>query len=329
MRRRVLITGITGQDGSYLTEHLLRLGYEVHGMVPLDEHQCPNLVQVQDQVTLHSGTLLDMESIHHTILASMPHEIYHLGALTFVPEGWKRPLDMFDCVAGGTLRLLESLRLLAPTCRVFIASTSEMFGNAPTCPQCETTPFSPVSPYGAAKLYAHNLAVSYRRSYGMFIACGIMFNHESPRRAARFVSQKVCEGAVAIKFGLARELVLGNLDAIRDWGHAADYVHAMHLMLQAAEPSDYVIATGVGHSVLELCAFAFQCLGLDWKPYVRVDQSLYRPVDIGCLIGDATKARRELGWKPTYGFREMISELLEAALCRVDGQTQARRCAAG
>src|SRR5574337_295178 len=297
--RRALITGITGQDGSYLAEYLLQRGYTVVGMVrrvsttPLDR-----IAHILDRITLRPADLLDQESLLHLIREVRPHEIYNLASQSFVPTSWEQAVLTAEFTAVGVTRLLEAIRLVDPGIRVYQASTSEIFGKAQEVPQHERTPFYPRSPYGVAKLYGHWITVNYRESYGLFACSGILFNHESPRRGKEFVSRKVTDGVARIKHGLATELKLGNLDARRDWGYAGDYVKAMWLMLQQESPDDYVIATGETHSVRELVQIAFARAGLNWRAHVVEDLALKRPAEVDLLQGDASKAKRVLGWQP-------------------------------
>jgi len=318
--KRALVTGITGQDGSYLAELLLEQGYEVFGLV---RHlSSPNLWRMKSfsgRVRLLSGDLSDSSSLVRALLESRPHEVYNLAAQSFVPTSFEQPLHTMEVTGLGVLRLLEALRQVAPTARFYQASTSEMFGQVRETPQRETTPFHPRSPYGVAKVSAHWATVNYREAYGLYCASGILFNHESPRRGEEFVTQKVASGAARIARGLQAELGLGNLDARRDWGHARDYVRAMWLMLQQAQARDFVIATGASRTVRELCAAAFGHLGLDWQDYVRVDPAFVRPAEVEHLVGDATQARDVLGWRPTIRFETMIGEMVDAALARLDG----------
>jgi len=313
-QRRALVTGVTGQDGSYLVEHLLTEGYEVFGLVRRSSSaNLQRLSGVLDRVHLISGDLLDQSSLMSALVEARPQEVYNLAAQSFVPTSWSEPVFTAEATALGVIRLLEAVRAVAPAARFYQASTSEMFGKTPP-PQSEQTPFHPRSPYGVAKVYGHWATVNYRESYGMYAVSGILFNHESPRRGLEFVTRKVTRGAARIACGLQDELVLGNLDARRDWGFAGDYVRAMWLMLQQEEPRDYVIATGQTHSVRELCETAFACAGLDWREHVRVDEGLLRPAEVDHLIGDPSRARAELGWEPEVGFEELIRRMVEADL---------------
>ncbi len=314
-KKRALITGITGQDGSYLAEFLLEKGYEVIGMVRRTSTiNFERIRHIQDRIVLVQGDLLDQSSLIDIIREYRPHEVYNLAAQSFVPTSFKQPVLTGEFTALGVTRLLEAIRLVDPTIRFYQASSSEMFGKVKEIPQNENTPFHPRSPYGVAKVYAHWITVNYRESYGMFAVSGICFNHESPRRGLEFVTRKITYTAAKIKLGLARELRLGNLEARRDWGYAPDYVRAMWLMLQQDEPEDYVIATGETHSVREFVELAFDYLGLDWKKYVVVDPALYRPADVDLLVGDATKARTKLGWAPSVTFEQLVKIMVDADL---------------
>jgi GDPmannose 4,6-dehydratase len=314
-RKRALITGITGQDGSYLAEFLLEKGYEVIGMVRRTSTiNFERIRHIQDRITLVQGDLLDQSSLIDILREHRPNEVYNLAAQSFVPTSFKQPVLTGEFTALGVTRLLEAIRLVDPTIRFYQASSSEMFGKVREVPQNENTPFHPRSPYGVAKVYAHWITVNYRESYGMFAVSGICFNHESPRRGLEFVTRKITYTAAKIKLGLAHELRLGNLEARRDWGYAPDYVRAMWLMLQQDEPEDYVIATGETHSVREFVELAFDYLGLDWKKYVVVDPALYRPADVDLLVGDATKARTKLGWAPSVTFEQLVKIMVDADL---------------
>jgi len=313
--RRALITGITGQDGSYLAELLLEKGYEVHGMVRRSSTETfQRLEGIRDQITLHTGDLLDQRSLVDVLRASAPNEVYNLAAMSFVAASWSQPVLTAEFTAVGVTRILEAMREVTPEARFYQASSSEMFGRVLEAPQRETTPFYPRSPYGVAKCYGHFITVNYRESYDLFACSGIFFNHESERRGLEFVTRKVTHGAAAIKLGLADELSLGNLDAERDWGYAKDYVEAMWLMLQQDEPDDYVIATGETHTVRELVQVAFEHVGLDPEGHVRIDPRYMRPAEVEHLIGDATKAREKLGWKPRMSFEDMIRLMVDSDL---------------
>jgi GDPmannose 4,6-dehydratase len=315
--RRALITGITGQDGSYLAELLLQQGYAVIGMVRRSSAESfDRITHLLDRITLQQADLLDQESLIHLIREVRPHEIYNLASQSFVPTSWEQAVLTAEFTAVGVTRILEAVRLVDPGIRFYQASTSEMFGKAQEMPQHEQTPFYPRSPYGVAKLYGHWITVNYREGYGLFACSGILFNHESPRRAKEFVSRKVTDGVARIKHGLATELKLGNMEARRDWGYAGDYVKAMWLMLQQESPDDYVIATGETHSVRELVQIAFARVGLDWQEYVIEDPALTRPAESELLQGDASKAKRVLGWQPEVGFRDLIEMMVDADLER-------------
>jgi GDPmannose 4,6-dehydratase len=312
--KRALITGITGQDGSHLAELLLEKGYEVHGMVRrASTENFDRINHLTGRIQLHQADLLDQLSIIDVIQSVKPVEIYNLAAMSFVPTSWKQPVLTGEFTAIGVTRMLEAIRLLDPKgIRFYQASSSEMFGKVQETPQRETTPFYPRSPYGVAKVYGHWITVNYRESYGMFCCSGILFNHEGPRRGREFVTRKVTDGATRIKLGLQKDLHLGNLQARRDWGYAGDYTKAMWLMLQQPQPEDFVIATGVSHSVRDLVERAFGYLDLDWKRYVVEDAQLTRPAEVEHLIGDSSKARRKLGWKPEVSFEELIRMMVDA-----------------
>jgi GDPmannose 4,6-dehydratase len=312
-----LITGITGQDGSYLAEHLLGLGYRVVGLIRRSaEHGNGRIAHLGDRIELISGDLLDQASLVSALLTAKPDEVYNLAAQSFVPTSWTQPVLTGELTGLGVTRLLESIRQVDPGIRFFQASSSEMFGKVREVPQTESTPFHPRSPYGVAKAYAHHLTVNYRESFGLYAVAGIMFNHESPRRGLEFVSRKVTDAAARISLGLAHEVRLGNLDAARDWGYAADYVVAMQLMLQQPQPTDYVIATGVTHTVRDLCRIAFERVGLDFEAHVVTDPGLHRPAEVDHLRGDATCARDRLGWAPTVDFASLIAMMVDADVAR-------------
>jgi len=316
--RRALVTGITGQDGSYLAELLLEKGYQVFGTTRrTSTDRLDRIEHLLPRVELLSADLLDQNSLQSALQETRPHEVYNLAAQSFVPTSWRQPVLTAEFTAVGVTRLLEAVRLVDPGIRFYQASSSEMFGKVSETPQNEHTPFHPRSPYGVAKVYGHWITVNYRESYGLFACSGILFNHESPRRGLEFVTRKVSDGAARIKLGLARELRLGNLDARRDWGYAGDYVEAMWLMLQQPEPDDYVIATGEMHSVRELVEIAFERVGLDWRAHVVVDPRFVRPAEVDLLLGDASKARSRLGWKPRVGFRELAERMVDADLERL------------
>jgi GDPmannose 4,6-dehydratase len=312
---RALITGITGQDGSYLADFLLGKGYEVVGVVRRTSHHSYERIEhLLDRVRILPADLLDQHSLTMVIRETEPDEVYNLAAQSYVPTSWTQPVLTGEFTALGVTRILEAIRLAWPKARFYQASSSEMFGRAVETPQRETTPFYPRSPYGVAKCYGHWITVNYRESYGMFAVSGILFNHESPRRGIEFVTRKVTDGAARIKLGLARELRLGNLDARRDWGFAGDYVDAMWRMLQQPHPQDYVIGTGETHSVRELVEIAFAHVGLDWRSYVRTDERFIRPAEVDILLADPGKARRELGWTPTVDFRGLVTMMVDADL---------------
>jgi GDPmannose 4,6-dehydratase len=322
--RRALITGITGQDGSYLAELLLEKGYTVVGMVRRAskdnferiEHLLPRLVMKQ-------ADLLDQLSLIRVLEDSRPQEVYNLAAQSFVPTSWTQPVLTAEFTALGVTRLLDAIRLVDPGIRFYQASSSEMFGKVRETPQTERTPFHPRSPYGVAKVYGHDITVNYRESYGLFACSGILFNHESPRRGLEFVTRKVTDAAARIKHGLQRELRLGNLDARRDWGFAGDYVQAMWLMMQQEAPDDYVVATGESHSVNELVQLAFDHAELDWEKYVVIDPTFKRPAEVDVLLGDASKARERLGWEPKVHFPELVRMMAQADLDRCQALTRA------
>jgi GDPmannose 4,6-dehydratase len=313
--RRALITGITGQDGSYLAELLLDKGYEVHGMVRRSSSETfDRLSQIRDDIELHSGDLLDQRSLTDVLRATEPDEIYNLAAMSFVAASWTQPVLTAEFTGTGVTRMLEAMREVSPEARLYQASSSEMFGKVLEVPQTESTPFYPRSPYGVAKAYGHFITVNYRESYDLYACSGILFNHESPRRGLEFVTRKVTHAVAAIKLGLADELLLGNLDAERDWGYAKDYVEAMWLMLQQDEPDDYVIATGISHSVRSLVELAFEHAGLAPGDYVRQDPRFLRPAEVDHLIGDSSKAERQLGWRPRTSFDELVRLMVDADL---------------
>ena len=318
MAKRAIITGITGQDGSYLAELLLDKGYEVTGIVRrLSAANFWRIEHLLDRITLRPGDLLDQQSLMRIVQDVKPHELYNLAAMSFVPASWDQPLLTGDFNAMGVTRLLEAVRHVNPKIKVYQASSSEMYGRVREVPQNELTPFYPRSPYGVSKVFGHYITVNYRESYGLFAVSGILFNHESPRRGLEFVTRKVTDGVARIKLGLADHLALGNLDASRDWGYAADYVRAMWLMLQQDQADDYVIATGVSHSVRDLVEVAFQHAGLEWQRYVRTDPALLRPAEVDHLIGDASKARNVLGWEPNVTFAGLIQMMVDADLKRL------------
>jgi GDPmannose 4,6-dehydratase len=318
MTRKALITGINGQDGSYLAEFLLQKGYEVHGMVRrASTENFERIDRMHDRIQLHQADLLDQLSIVTIIQDIRPHEVYNFAAQSFVPTSWSQPLLTGEFTALGVTRMLEAVRLVDPSIRFYQASSSEMFGNVRQEPQNEETPFWPRSPYGVAKVYGHWITVNYRESYGIFACSGILFNHESPLRGKEFVSRKVTDAVARIKLGLQQKLVMGNLDAMRDWGFAGDYIQAAWLMLQQVKPDDYVVATGVKHSVCELIELAFSHAGLDWRKHIESDPKLFRPAEVNTLRGDASKARRVLGWAPKVSFAELVRMMVDADLERV------------
>ena len=318
MSKRALVTGITGQDGSYLAELLLAKGYEVIGMVRRSSTvNFGRIEHIQDQVVLVQGDLLDQTSLIDIIREHQPDEIYNLAAQSFVPISWKQPVLTGEFTALGVTRMLEAMRTAAPGARFYQASSSEMFGKVHEVPQNERTPFYPRSPYGVAKVYGHWITVNYRESYSLFACSGILFNHESPRRGLEFVTRKVSHGAAQIKLGLAHQLQLGNLEARRDWGFAGDYVEAMWRMLQQESPDDYVVGTGETRSVRELCQVAFGYLGLDWEKHVVVDPKLIRPAEVDLLVSDPLKAREKLGWQPTVSFEGLIQMMVDADLAQL------------
>ena len=316
--RRALITGMTGQDGSYLADLLLEQGYEVFGIVRRSSTESfERIAHLHGRVELLQADLLDQASLQEALRVAVPHEVYNLAAQSFVPTSWSQPVLTAEFTAVGVTRMLEALRVVDPAIRFYQASSSEMFGKVREVPQREATPFYPRSPYGVAKTYGHFITVNYRESYGLFAVSGILFNHESPRRGLEFVTRKISDGAARIKLGLADELRLGNLDARRDWGYAGDYVRAMWLMLQQDEPDDYVIATGQMHSVRDAVEAAFAHVGLDWEEYVVQDPAFLRPAEVDELLGDASKARDALGWEPTVSFAEMMRMMVDADMARL------------
>lgn len=318
MQKRALITGITGQDGSYLAEFLLAKGYDVHALVRRTSTvNFERLEHLQSRINLISGDLSDLNSLIHALQESQPQEVYNLAAQSFVQTSWIQPELTGQTTALGVMRMLEALRLACPDARFYQASSSEMFGKVVETPQRETTPFYPRSPYGVAKVFGHWATVNYRESYDLFAVSGILFNHESPRRGLEFVTRKITDGAARIHLGMEKELRLGNLDARRDWGFAGDYVEAMWLMLQQDSPRDYVIGTGEAHSVREFVEAAFSCLDLDWQEYVVQDERFMRPAEVDLLVADPTKARTELGWQPRVGFTQLVQMMVEADVARL------------
>jgi GDPmannose 4,6-dehydratase len=325
--KRAIITGVTGQDGSYLADLLLAKNYQVHGVVRRSSTEnFDRIAHLQGKIQLHQADLLDQLSIIEVFREVEPDEVYNLAAMSFVPTSWKQPVLTSEFTAIGVTRVLEAIRLLNPKhIRFYQASSSEMFGKVQETPQRESTPFYPRSPYGVAKVYGHWITANYRESYDIYACSGILFNHESPRRGREFVTRKVTDATARIKLGLQRELRLGNLEAKRDWGHARDYVQAMWHMLQQDSPDDYVIATGETHSVRELVTTAFDHVGLDWEKYVVQDPSLIRPAEVDLLVGDSGKANRVLGWKPETHFKQLIEEMVDADLQRVKKEQAALR----
>jgi GDPmannose 4,6-dehydratase len=329
MAKKALITGITGQDGSYLAEYLLDLGYEVHGIVrrvaiEKPQQRLSRIAHIADRLLLHPANLESYSSLFQVMSRTKYDECYHLAAQSFVAESFS---DGFSTMTGninGVQHVLEALRELNPACKFYFAGSSEMFGKVEEMPQNETTRFHPRSPYGISKVAGFHLTMNYREAYGMFCCSGILFNHESPRRGYEFVTRKISSTVAQIKLGLVSELRLGNLAAQRDWGHAADYVRAMHSMLQQTEPDDYVVATGETHAVRDFCEIAFAQVGLDFREYVKVDERFYRPAEVDLLIGDASKARRKLGWEPRVGFRDLVQEMVQADLADLHRQPESR-----
>jgi GDPmannose 4,6-dehydratase len=319
--RTALITGITGQDGSYLAEFLLERGYRVAGLVRRSSTvNFERIRHIQHRLKLVSGDLLDPSSLAAAIDEVRPQEVYNLAAQSFVPTSWAQPVFTGEVTGLGVVRVLDAIRQVDPAIRFYQASSSEMFGKVREVPQRETTPFYPRSPYGVAKVYGHWATVNYRESYDLFACSGVLFNHESPRRGLEFVTRKVAQGAARIKLGMARELKLGNLDSERDWGYAGDYVRAMWLMLQQEEPDDYVVGTGETHSVRRLCEIAFGHLGLDYEEHVRVDPRFLRPAEVDQLVSDPGKARQVLGWQPEVSFKDLIVMMVEADLKRLQAE---------
>ena len=315
---RALVTGVTGQDGSYLADFLLEKGYTVYGLIRRSSTvNFERIRHIQDKIEILPGDLLDQNSLINAVKESWPEEVYNLAAQSFVPTSWNQPVLTGEFTGLGVTRILEAIRLVKPDVKFYQASSSEMFGKVRETPQNEKTPFYPRSPYGIAKVYGHWITVNYRESYNLFSCSGILFNHESPRRGKEFVSRKVTYGAARIKMGLQKELKMGNLDAKRDWGYARDYVAAMWLMLQQDKPEDYVIATGETHSVRELLGIAFGHLGLDYQDFVVIDSRLVRPAEVDLLLGDASKARQVLGWKPTVTFAELVKMMVDADMERL------------
>lgn len=315
--KTALITGVTGQDGSYLCEHLLSLGYDVHGMVRrCSTENFERIEPIRDRIHLHQADLLDQLSLVSLIQNIQPCEIYNLAAMSFVPTSWEQPLLTGEFTGLGVTRMLEAIRLVNRDIKFYQASSSEMFGQVCEEPQRETTPFHPRSPYGVAKVYGYWITINYRESYHIFGCNGILFNHESPRRGKEFVTRKITDAVARIKRGLQEKLFLGNLDAYRDWGFAGDYVKAMYLMLQQDKPDDYVVATGEKHSVREFCELAFDRVGLQYQKYVEVDPQFYRPAEVCTLLGDSNKARKTLDWKPDVDFPALVAMMVDADMAR-------------
>ena len=329
MTKTALITGITGQDGSYLAEHLLDLGYEVHGLVrrvalEVPERRTERINHLLDRITLHSASLESYPSIFHVISRHPFDECYHLAAQSFVAESFADGFSTMNTNINGTHYVLAALRELRPTCRFYFAGSSEMFGKVREVPQNENTPFHPRSPYGISKIAGFELTRNYREAYEMFCVSGILFNHESPRRGYEFVTRKISSTVARIKMGMASELRLGNLEARRDWGHAKDYVRAMHLMMQQPNPDDYVIATGKSYRVADFCELAFSQVGLDYRDYVVPDERFHRPAEVDQLVGDATKAQAKLDWAPEYTFQQLAREMVQSDLAAIAGRDSLR-----
>jgi GDPmannose 4,6-dehydratase len=320
-RKTAFITGITGQDGSYLADFLLDQGYRVCGMVRRSSTEnFQRIEHIRSRIELYQADLLDQTSLAQVLSQVHPDEVYNLAAMSFVPTSWQQPVLTAEYTALGVTRLLDALRAVCPHARFYQASSSEMFGKVQQTPQSEDTPFYPRSPYGVAKVYGHYITVNYRESYGLFACSGVLFNHESPRRGLEFVTRKISHGVAKIRLGLAHELRLGNLQAKRDWGFAGDYVRAMWLMLQQEKPDDYVIGTGETHSVEEYVQLAFDHVGLDWRKYVVIDPQFYRPAEVDLLLADAGKAKRQLGWQPKVSFPDLTAMMVEADLAALGGQ---------
>jgi len=319
-RPRAMITGITGQDGSYLAELLLEKGYEVYGVVRRTSTETVERVDhIKERIHFIQADLTDQASVIDAVAETRPHEIYNLAAQSFVPTSWKQPILTGDVTALGVTRVLEAIRVVDRSIKMYQASSSEMFGKVRESPQTEETPLYPRSPYGVAKCYGHYITVNYRESYDIFAVSGILFNHESPRRGLEFVTRKITHGVARIKTGRQDKLRLGNLDSKRDWGFARDYVRAMWLMLQQDRPQDYVISSGETHSVREFCEIAFSHVGLDWEDHVMIDPRFYRPAEVEVLLGDCSKARRELGWRPEVSFADLVKLMVDADLARLGG----------
>ncbi|MFO7536226.1 MAG: GDP-mannose 4,6-dehydratase [Kiritimatiellia bacterium] len=318
MAKKALITGVTGQDGSYLAELLLEKGYSVYGMVRRSSTENFERIQhLRDRIELVQGDLLDQWSLIHILETVQPDEVYNLAAMSFVPTSWSQPTLTGEFTGIGVTRVLDSIRLVCPKARFYQASSSEMYGKVREVPQTEQTPFYPRSPYAVAKVYGHYITVNYRESYNLFAVSGILFNHESPRRGLEFVTRKITDAVARIKLGLAKDLPLGNIESCRDWGFAGDYVRAMWMMLQQEKPEDFVVATGESHSVREFCEVAFNHVGLDWAPYVRQDPRFMRPAEVDHLIGNPEKARLQLGWKPGVDFKGLVRMMVDADMARL------------
>ena len=314
-----LITGITGQDGAYLAKLLLQKGYQVHGMMRRSSTETmERIADIRDSITVHQGDLLDQLSLIRLMDEVQPTEVYNLAAQSFVPTSWSQPILTGETTGLGVTRVLEAIRQVNPDIRMYQASSSEMFGKVQETPQTETTPFYPRSPYGVAKVYGYWITINYRESYDIFACNGILFNHESPLRGLEFVTRKISDGVARIKLGIQNELLLGNLDAKRDWGFAGDFVHAMWLMLQADKPDDYVIATGEQHSVRDFCKIAFGTVGLNLEDYVGIDPRFYRPAEVETLLGDPAKAKTKLGWKPQVTFEQLVTMMVEEDIKRIE-----------
>ncbi len=327
--RTALVTGITGQDGSYLAEFLLNRGYRVCGMVRRSSTENFQRIEgIRDRIELHQGDLLDQTSMARVLEQVKPDEVYNLAAMSFVPTSWQQPVLTADFTAVGVTRLLEAIRQVCPKARFYQASSSEMYGKVQETPQSEATPFYPRSPYGVAKVYGHYITVNYRESYGMFACSGILFNHESPRRGLEFVTRKISHGVARIKLGLERELRLGNLEAQRDWGFAGDYVQAMWLMLQQDHPDDYVIGTGETHRVRDFVEIAFSHAGLDWRKHVVVDQRFYRPAEVDLLLADPRRAHGRLGWRPRMTFEQLVRHMVDEDIAGLSRASRPARQAA-
>jgi GDPmannose 4,6-dehydratase len=326
--KTALITGVTGQDGSYLAEWLLSKGYRVCGMVRRSSTEnFQRIEHLRDRIELHQADLLDPVSLTGVLMRTQPEEIYNLAAMSFVPTSWDQPVLTAEFTAVGVTRLLDAMRQICPRAKFYQASSSEMFGKVHQTPQSETTPFHPRSPYGVAKVYGHYITVNYRESYGMFACSGILFNHESPRRGLEFVTRKISHGVARIKLGLEKELRLGNLQAKRDWGFAGDYVKAMWLMLQQERPDDYVVGTGVTHRVEDFVRVAFEHVGLDWHDHVVVDPRFYRPAEVDLLLADPSKAHHNLGWHPQMTFERLVTAMVDADLRHLAGRSHEKAAA--